>query len=80
METPDGMVELHPPQPAFSIKGRTVQSMLRLMRDWHRSLGVGGAGLWIGGGAITLTTGIIIDTEADFSGDAGSVRASISGW
>ncbi len=45
METPDGMVELNPPQPAFSIKGRTIQSMLRLMRDWHRSLGVGGAGL-----------------------------------
>jgi hypothetical protein len=45
METPDGMVELHPPQPAFSIKGRTVQSMLRLMQDWHRSLGVGGSGL-----------------------------------
>lgn len=41
VETPDGMVELDPPQPTFSIKGRTVQSMLRLMRDWHRSLGVG---------------------------------------
>ncbi len=45
METPDGMVELDPPQPAFSIKGRTVQSILRLMQDWHRSLGVGSAGL-----------------------------------
>lgn len=45
METPDGMVELDPPQPAFSIKGRTVESMLRLMRDWHRSLGAGSAGL-----------------------------------
>ncbi len=45
METPDGMVELDPPQPAFSIRGRTVQSMLRLMRDWHRSLGLGTAGL-----------------------------------
>jgi len=45
METPDGMVELDPPQPAFSVKGRTVQSMLRLMRNWHRSLGVGSAGL-----------------------------------
>jgi hypothetical protein len=44
METPDGMVELDPPQPTFSIKGRTVQSVLRLMRDWHRSLGVGSAG------------------------------------
>ena len=45
METPNGMVEMDPPQPAFSIKGRTVPSMLRLMRDWHRSLGLGGAGL-----------------------------------
>ncbi len=45
IETPDGTVELDPPQPAFSIKGRTVQSMLRLMRDWHRSLGVGFGGL-----------------------------------
>jgi hypothetical protein len=34
-----------PPQPAFSIKGRTVQSMLRLMQDWHRSLGLGSGGL-----------------------------------
>lgn len=45
VETPDGILELDPPQPAFSIKGRTVQSMLRLMQDWHRSLGVGRAGL-----------------------------------
>lgn len=37
----DGMVEFGPPQPAFSMKGRTVQSMLRLMRDWHGSLGTG---------------------------------------
>jgi hypothetical protein len=45
VQTPDGMVELDPPQPAFSIKGRTIQSMLRLMQDWHRSLGLGNAGL-----------------------------------
>jgi hypothetical protein len=45
MEAPGGMVELDPPQPAFSMKGRTVQSMLRLVRDWHRSLRVGSAGL-----------------------------------
>jgi hypothetical protein len=45
VETPDGTVELDPPQPAFSIKGRTVQSMLRLMQDWHRSLGLGSGGL-----------------------------------
>jgi hypothetical protein len=35
------MMEPDPPQPEFSIKGRTVQSMLRLMQDWHRSLGLG---------------------------------------
>lgn len=45
METPNGRVEIGPPQPDFRIKGRTVQSMLRLMRDWHQSLGMGGAAL-----------------------------------
>lgn len=44
VETPDGVAEMDPPQPAFSIKGRTVQSVMRLMRGWHRSLGLGGAG------------------------------------
>jgi hypothetical protein len=37
----DGMVEFGPPHPTFSMKGRSLSSMLRLMRDWHRSLGVG---------------------------------------
>jgi hypothetical protein len=41
--TQGGMTEFGPPQPAFSMKGRTVQSMLRLMQEWHRSLGVGSA-------------------------------------
>jgi hypothetical protein len=41
----DGMMEFGSPQPAFSMKGRTVQSMLRLMREWHRSLGSGSASL-----------------------------------
>jgi hypothetical protein len=46
--THDGMMEFGSPQPAFSIKGRTVQSMLRLMREWHRRLGAGGASLsWV---------------------------------
>ena len=45
MATSHGIVELDPAQPSFSIKGRTVQSILRLMRDWHRSLGVGISGL-----------------------------------
>ena len=35
----DGVVEFGMPQPAFAMKGRTVQSMLRLMQEWHRSLG-----------------------------------------
>ncbi|NYF78556.1 PcfJ domain-containing protein [Granulicella arctica] len=39
--TQDGVMEFGSSQPAFSMKGRTVQSMLRLMREWHRSLGVG---------------------------------------
>jgi hypothetical protein len=45
VQTPEGVVHLDPPQPAFSIKGRTVQSVLRLMHDWHRSLGTGSGGL-----------------------------------
>ena len=36
VETQDGMMEFDPPQPAFSMKGRTVPSMLRLMRAWHQ--------------------------------------------
>ena len=44
----DGMIEFGLPQPAFSMKGRTVSSMLRLMREWHRSLGTGSASLsWV---------------------------------
>ncbi len=43
--TQDGMTEFGPPQPAFSMKGRTVQSMLRMMQEWHRSLGTGSASL-----------------------------------
>ena len=39
--TPHGVVMRDPPQPSFSMKGRTVQSMRRLMQQWHRSLGVG---------------------------------------
>ena len=46
--TQDGMMEFGSPHPAFSMKGRTVQSMLRLMRDWHQSLGTGSASLsWV---------------------------------
>jgi PcfJ-like protein len=45
VETQDGVVMRDPPLPSFSMKGRTVQSMLRLMQDWHRSLGVANGGL-----------------------------------
>lgn len=45
IETQDGVMEFDPPQPEFSMKGRTMQSMLRLMRDWHQSLGGGSAAL-----------------------------------
>jgi hypothetical protein len=46
VETPDGPVEFDPPQPGFSMKGRSVQSILRLMREWHQSLSAGGAGFF----------------------------------
>ena len=45
VETQNGIVVRDPPLPSFSMKGRTVQSMLRLMQDWHRSLGVANGGL-----------------------------------
>lgn len=48
VETQNGTTELDPPLPEFSMKGRTVKSMLRLMQDWHRSLkGSGGGFSWI---------------------------------
>jgi len=45
VETPSGIVMRDPPQPSFSMKGRTVQSMLRLTQQWHRRLGVANGGL-----------------------------------
>jgi hypothetical protein len=45
VETTDGILMRDPPQPSFSMKGRTVQSMLRLMQDWHRGLGALHGGL-----------------------------------
>jgi PcfJ-like protein len=45
VETQHGIVMRDPPLPSFSMKGRTVQSMLRLIQDWHRSLGVANGGL-----------------------------------
>ncbi len=44
----DGIVAFGAGAKEFSMKGRTWQSMMRLMRDWHRSLGGGGAGFsWV---------------------------------
>jgi hypothetical protein len=45
VETPDGIVFRDPPRPSFSMKGRTWQSMLRLMQEWHRGLGAASGGL-----------------------------------
>jgi hypothetical protein len=36
--THDGTVYREPPHADFSMKGRTIASMLRLMADWHRGL------------------------------------------
>jgi hypothetical protein len=44
IETPEGVREIAPPQPGFSVRGRTMASMLRLMQRWHRSLGRAFAG------------------------------------
>jgi hypothetical protein len=40
-----GVTFREPPQPEFSLKGRTAASVLRLMEGWHRDLGVKAAGL-----------------------------------
>jgi hypothetical protein len=37
-ETDDGPALLPPPQPGFSLKGRTLASLLRRVHEWHRSL------------------------------------------
>jgi hypothetical protein len=42
VHTPDGVVRRPPPQPDFSLRGRTAASVLRLMDAWHRGLGDGG--------------------------------------
>jgi len=45
IDTADGVAMRPPPLPHFSLKGRTVQSLMRLMEDWHRDLGQGEGGL-----------------------------------
>jgi PcfJ-like protein len=45
VETAEGTVMQEPPQPHFSMKGRTPRSVLRLMDEWHRGLGLATGGL-----------------------------------
>ena len=45
VETAEGIVMREPPQPQFSLKGRTARSVLRLMDQWHRELGLVTGGL-----------------------------------
>jgi hypothetical protein len=48
IEAQDGAMGFHQRLAAFSMKGRTVQSMVRSMGDWHRSLGGGSSGFsWV---------------------------------
>jgi PcfJ-like protein len=46
--TPEGLRLIDPPEPHFSIKGRSLASIQRLVDAWHRRLGrqVGGALVW----------------------------------
>lgn len=39
VESANGIVFKGPPQPQFTLKGRTARSVMRLMDEWHRSLG-----------------------------------------
>jgi hypothetical protein len=41
VETAAGVESRDPPAPDFSLDGRTVRSVLRLMEAWHRGLGLG---------------------------------------
>ena len=41
VETAAGVESREPIDPGFSLKGRTVASVLRLMEEWHRGLGLG---------------------------------------
>ena len=45
VDTGEGIVFREPPQPQFSLKGRTARSVLRLMAEWHRDLGLVTGGL-----------------------------------
>jgi hypothetical protein len=45
IETQGGLIMRDPPQPSFSMKGRTAPSMMRLMDAWHRGLGRAHGGL-----------------------------------
>jgi hypothetical protein len=45
VDTAAGIVLREPPQPQFSLKGRTARSVLRLMDEWHRELGLVTGGL-----------------------------------
>jgi len=38
VETAEGIVVKEPPQPRFSLKGRTPRSLLRLVDEWHHGL------------------------------------------
>jgi hypothetical protein len=45
VDTAERIVLREPPQPPFSLKGRTARSVLRLMDEWHRELGLVTGGL-----------------------------------
>jgi hypothetical protein len=40
VETIDGPLLREPPQPTFSLRGRSLASVIRLMDEWHRGLGL----------------------------------------
>ena len=44
IDTADGIVMRGPLQPYFSLKGRTLQSVTRLMEQWHRNVGLAEGG------------------------------------
>lgn len=61
--TPHGTIHHEPPHPHFSMSGRTIASMLRLMDEWHRGLKLLSGGLsWT---ASTLQPMAVEEPSAD---------------
>ncbi len=65
IETQSGIVELAPLRPDFSMKGRTVSSLLHLIREWHRSLGAGSGSATVSWPRSSFKPWLLEETRSD---------------